>query len=81
MSNQLKKKDLVSKLRDACFELNALAYLIKQKREDTVPPHEIEDINYGIGQILDRLTSRVRRVMIDLEDGDIEEAVASKATT
>ena len=72
-----KKRDrtaAVPRLRSICFELDAFAYLLRLKGRDDVPPLEIEEINYGTGKILERLTNRLKRVMVDLEEAEIARA-------
>ena len=72
----MKKPELVSsaasKLRDIYFEMNAMAYLIRRKREDDAHPHEIEEINHGTGRVLERLSRRLHRVVVRLEESRLD---------
>ncbi len=71
MKAQIKKPNFASQLRDVCYELDGFAYLLRLKGKDYISPMNIEDINYGIARILERMIKRVKRIMRDLEDAEI----------
>ena len=60
-----------SRLRDICYELDGFAYLLNLKGKDDISPLNIDDINYGIARILERMVKRIKRIMRDLEDAEI----------
>jgi hypothetical protein len=63
--------DPMWKLREASAELQALSHLFRLKRQDEAPPLDMEEINWGISRILDRLAKRVRRAARQIEKVDL----------
>lgn len=65
-----KGSQITGDLRSVSFEIRGFAYLLQNQKSDEVPPLDLEDLHYGIGQILDRLGRRVRRLSNKLESTD-----------
>ena len=50
------------RLREASFKIRGLAHLLKNQREHSVTTVSTEEAYFGIGDILDALGRRVRRL-------------------
>ncbi len=70
-----KDEDVLNKqlwvLRESSAELAAIAHLFRLKRRDDAPPLDMEEINWGLSRLLDRLARRVKRAARRIEEADI----------
>jgi len=57
-----------SRLLEASIELRSIAYLIQTQGRLTDVPLDIEDIHYGLGRLLGRLASKIRRISNELDE-------------
>jgi hypothetical protein len=64
-------------LRIEAAKLRALAYLIEHQSDGGVVPLDQDEILWGLGMLLTRSISRVRRIAIRLEE---EALLSAKAT-
>lgn len=56
-----------SKLRETCFKLRGLAYLIEQCGDDPCTPLDIGDICNGVGLILNQLHAEALAIARELD--------------
>jgi len=57
-----------NRLLEASIELRSVAYLIQTQGRPTDVPLDIEDIHYGLGRLLSRLASKIRRISNELDE-------------
>jgi hypothetical protein len=57
----------ISDLREACFKLRGLAYLIEQCGDDPCPPSDLPDAFYGVGLLLTQLHGEIIAVARSLD--------------
>lgn len=56
------------RLLEASIELRSIAYLIQTQGRPTDVPLDIEDIHYGLGRLLGRLATKIRRISNELDE-------------
>ena len=54
-------------LREACFKLRGIAYLVEQCGDDPCPPEDLPDVFYGVGSLLTQLHGEIIAVARSLE--------------
>jgi hypothetical protein len=57
----------IAEIRERLFQLQGLAYLIRQTRHDEAPPLNMEDISYGVGLSLSKPIEEAMALLNDLE--------------
>ncbi len=57
----------INDLREACFKLRGIAYLVEQCGEDPCPPEDLPDVFYGVGLVLTQVHGELIAVARSLE--------------
>lgn len=62
-------QETVAKLRDIAFQVRGLGYLVGLQRQDDAPPEDVDDLYWGVGQVIDQLGRQIRELTNKLELG------------